>query len=443
MSIMLLSMITVMAQAPQGFSYQAVLRSPNGEIMANKDVNLRISLRAKAIDGNICYQETHEVTTSTGGVIAVVVGQGGSPSVDFATVPWSQGIFLQTEVKNNSGWIDMGTSQIMAVPFSLHAQTADFANSATYAEQALRANELSSNNPVTVNPSQNHAAGDPIFTVRNSAGKIVFAVYEDGVRAYVNAGTERSGFVVSDLAQPQDTFMNVSLEGITFNVRSDNSARPQRAGFRVGGMDGTRASKVYMSVEPSGTEILFDEAAAGARPQRAGFRVGGMDGTRAENDGFAYLSISPDSTRINLKESTYRPQRAGFRVGGMDGTRGESGDLLVVNADSTRIYIGKQNGSFAVSSRNDDGLRASGRDYLSITPNNANITFGGANVGQEAIGSFTVSGRDAQGAIKEFMKVEKDKATFNQVYSEGDVLVGGQRKGGRANSTTTNTSTTK
>ena len=400
---MLLSMITVMAQAPQGFSYQAVLRSPNGEIMANKDVNLRISLRAKAIDGNICYQETHEVTTSTGGVIAVVVGQGGSPSVDFATVPWSQGIFLQTEVKNNSGWIDMGTSQIMAVPFSLHAQTADFANSATYAEQALRANELSSNNPVTVNPSQNHAAGDPIFTVRNSAGKIVFAVYEDGVRAYVNAGTERSGFVVSDLAQPQDTFMNVSLEGITFNVRSDNSARPQRAGFRVGG----------------------------------------MDGTRAENDGFAYLSISPDSTRINLKESTYRPQRAGFRVGGMDGTRGESGDLLVVNADSTRIYIGKQNGSFAVSSRNDDGLRASGRDYLSITPNNANITFGGANVGQEAIGSFTVSGRDAQGAIKEFMKVEKDKATFNQVYSEGDVLVGGQRKGGRANSTTTNTSTTK
>ena len=52
----------------------------------------------------------------------------------------------------------------------------------------------------TLEIDQPAQADDPIFVVRNSAGQIVFAVYESGVRMYVDdlSKQTRGGFAVGD-----------------------------------------------------------------------------------------------------------------------------------------------------------------------------------------------------------------------------------------------------
>lgn len=151
MAIMLIGLMAAKAQ-PHGFSYQAMLRSPSGEVMANQDVTVRISLRSGALDGKVEYSEVHEAKTSSGGVIAIAVGTGTEPYSDFAEIPWEKGIFIQTEVKpeKSNDFVDMGTTQIMAVPYSLRSETAAFAQTAQTAQEALTATQLSSTNPVII-----------------------------------------------------------------------------------------------------------------------------------------------------------------------------------------------------------------------------------------------------------------------------------------------------
>ncbi len=62
--ILFLLTISVIAQAPQAFKYQAVVRDNTGEVMANKSVSFRISIHEGSATGTIVYQETDTTTTN-------------------------------------------------------------------------------------------------------------------------------------------------------------------------------------------------------------------------------------------------------------------------------------------------------------------------------------------------------------------------------------------
>ena len=111
------------AQAPQGIPYQAVARDNAGNLIKNQPISLRFSIHDGSTGGTVVYSETHSVTTDALGLFSVNIG-GGTSSSTLADVSWGSGAkFTQVEldVTGGSNFVDMGTTQMMSVPYALYA----------------------------------------------------------------------------------------------------------------------------------------------------------------------------------------------------------------------------------------------------------------------------------------------------------------------------------
>ncbi len=107
---------------PQGIPYQAMIRDNNGAALINNPVTVRFSLRQDAIDGTVEYQETHNLTTNAFGLINAHFGTGTATQGTFANINWSNTTkFIQVEANTGGGFVEMGTQQMMSVPFALKA----------------------------------------------------------------------------------------------------------------------------------------------------------------------------------------------------------------------------------------------------------------------------------------------------------------------------------
>lgn len=116
-----------MAQVSEGFSYQSVVRDASGNLLNNQLIGLRMTLLANSALGTADYVETHQVATNGYGVVSISVGTGTVVSGVFNNVDWRNNTyFLKTEldVSGGTNYVFMGISQILAVPYALHAQTA-------------------------------------------------------------------------------------------------------------------------------------------------------------------------------------------------------------------------------------------------------------------------------------------------------------------------------
>ena len=122
------------AQAPQGIPYQAIARNASGQAIANTAVKVRFSIRDSIATGAIKFQETHNPTTSALGLFSVNVGMGTVVSGPFSGINWGKNAkFLQVELNTTGGttYTDLGTTQMMSVPYALHANAIKMKTSAT------------------------------------------------------------------------------------------------------------------------------------------------------------------------------------------------------------------------------------------------------------------------------------------------------------------------
>jgi len=118
---------SVFAQAPQSFKYQAVARDATGEVIADQQVSFQISILLGSESGTVVYTETHVDSTNQFGLITLEIG-AGTTTDDFTAIDWSNDIyFIQIEMDASGGtsYILMGTSQLLSVPYALHAKTAE------------------------------------------------------------------------------------------------------------------------------------------------------------------------------------------------------------------------------------------------------------------------------------------------------------------------------
>ena len=112
------------AQAPQGIPYQAVARNSSGVILATQPISLRFTLRDSVATGVVAYQETFSLTTNAQGWFNVNVGQGTAVSGSFSGINWGTNAkFMQVEMDPTGGttYVDMGTQQMMSVPYAKYA----------------------------------------------------------------------------------------------------------------------------------------------------------------------------------------------------------------------------------------------------------------------------------------------------------------------------------
>jgi len=114
---------SVTAQAPQSFKYQAVARNDQGVAITNTTIGIQMSLISDNINGNVVYSETFSAESNGTGVFNVNIGQGNVVSGNFSDIDWgAKEYFLKAamDVTGGSNYIEMGTSQLLSVPYSLH-----------------------------------------------------------------------------------------------------------------------------------------------------------------------------------------------------------------------------------------------------------------------------------------------------------------------------------
>ena len=113
------------AQSPEKMSYQAVVRDAGNAIVSNQAVGMQLSI----LQGSTAvYVETQTPTTNANGLVSIEIGNGSVVSGTFATIDWSLGTyFIKTETDPTGPFTNYtitGTSQMLSVPYALHAKTA-------------------------------------------------------------------------------------------------------------------------------------------------------------------------------------------------------------------------------------------------------------------------------------------------------------------------------
>jgi hypothetical protein len=119
--------VTVTAQAPQSFCYQAVARDNLGNILANQSVSFRISILSGSVSGTATYSETHTgLSTNVFGLIELEIGKGTPVTGVFTAIDWgSNSYFVKIEMDPSGGsaYQELSTNQLLSVPYSLYAGT--------------------------------------------------------------------------------------------------------------------------------------------------------------------------------------------------------------------------------------------------------------------------------------------------------------------------------
>jgi uncharacterized protein (TIGR02145 family) len=368
-----------------GFNYQAVLRDAEGNIITNQNVGVQTSIISDNPNGNIVYVERFITSTNQFGLVNLVIGTGQVQQGVFGEIDWSQGIyFIRVEVDANGGnnYIELGTSQLLSVPFAQYAfqgnegmsayetwlslgntgTEEDFINSLTGppGDGAWddTNNTLSTTKKVGVGTSTPFAklgvkgdvpieSDEPLFEVVNANGDTVFAVYSTGVRVNVfddptgKATGKRGGFAVAGFDQSKGVtkeYLRVTPDSVRVYVDRDSAkATGKRGGFAVAGFDQSKGvAKEYLRVTPDSVRVYVEREISKASGKRGGFAVAGFDQSKGTTQ--EYMRVTPDSVRVyigNMAKATGK--RGGFAVAGFDQSKGIDSSYLFVGADTTEI----------------------------------------------------------------------------------------------------------
>jgi hypothetical protein len=149
----------ILAQSPEAFKYQAVARDASGNVLANTTVSFRISILRGSATGSVVYTELHTYTTNAFGLVDLEIGKGTNPKGTFSIISWANDthyVKVEMDPAGGTAYQDMGVSQLLSVPYALHAGTAGkVATEGNIAIESKGGNVivLAGTNKITIDPS--------------------------------------------------------------------------------------------------------------------------------------------------------------------------------------------------------------------------------------------------------------------------------------------------
>jgi len=120
--------LNVFAQAPEKMSYQAIIRKQNNTLVTNTNISLKVIVHQSSVTGTNVYEETHNVKTNANGLVSLEIGTGAINNGTFSSIAWEKGpYFIETQVDVTGGtnYGIIGVTQLLSVPYALHAKTAE------------------------------------------------------------------------------------------------------------------------------------------------------------------------------------------------------------------------------------------------------------------------------------------------------------------------------
>lgn len=253
--------ITAEGQIPQGLNYQAVVRDAMGNLVINKEMQVKIAILSDTAGfytsgtGTYVWEELHSVKTNAFGMLTLVIGspqatkvQGSAAS--FSAIPWTTAqLFVGTKV-SYPGWRQLGSAKLWSVPYAMVAEKANGVNAGA---------KLS----VT---STNDLGTDALFEVKRQDGQPVFAVYPDAVNIWVpQSGSKgpKGGFSVGGYGTTKGEtydFFRVTPDSVRIYIDPTPDAKGAKGGFAVGGYGASKGiDDMYFNLTGT-TEVSTVEA---------------------------------------------------------------------------------------------------------------------------------------------------------------------------------------
>lgn len=121
--------VALSAQTPQSFRYQAVARDNSGNVLDNQKVSFQISVLTGTVSGATAYSETHTgLITNAFGLVELEIGKGTPVTGNFSAINWGGNTYfvkVEMDPAGGSSWQTLSTSQLLSVPYALHAKTVE------------------------------------------------------------------------------------------------------------------------------------------------------------------------------------------------------------------------------------------------------------------------------------------------------------------------------
>ena len=359
----LIATTAIFAQAPQGFNYQATVRNSTGALIVNQTVLVKFNILLNSTTGTLVYSENQTATTDDLGHINLVVGQGTATTGTFSTINWGTGnYYLGIELDSGSGYIAMGTTQLLSVPYALYSQN----SSTPTIQQVLDAGNIA-NKTVTVTE-------DASLRINTTGGSNA-NLYYYGIRSQID-GTNGNNRGIN-------TSSNGVSQGINTGLSSYASNAATNISIYARAYDATTGSNYGIYGLANGTTGVNNRGVQGV-----------ADGINSLGRNTGTLGYATNSTQLNngLFGSAYGNTANNVGVwgvgdGAIDGkdNRGVMGYSTTTSPTGLNYGItgwagGSEVFNIAVGAYSDIGPSTSGTNY-GVSARASSVTTTGTNYG--------------------------------------------------------------
>jgi hypothetical protein len=180
----------IYAQAPEGFSYNAIVRNASGNAIVDQAVSFRFGIVKGRTSGAVVYGEKHNLLTDSFGSVSLVIGNGTDKTGDFATIDWGADSYylkIELDITGSTFYTDMGTTQLLSVPYALYSKTASNGFSGNYNDLTNKPSTDGSETKIIVGNSLKIEGAGTIANpyILNARAHYIGEVYGGGVVFYV------------------------------------------------------------------------------------------------------------------------------------------------------------------------------------------------------------------------------------------------------------------
>ena len=121
--LLVIAIIPSFAQTQtQCINYQAVVRDSANRLIINKMIVVQISL-TDSFGVTVYYQEEHQTTTNSQGLVTLKIGCGSTTKGDFFSVPWNNAkMYAEYDIDKDGVYDLLSVETIAVVPYALYAE---------------------------------------------------------------------------------------------------------------------------------------------------------------------------------------------------------------------------------------------------------------------------------------------------------------------------------
>jgi hypothetical protein len=403
LTFLLFAGFSSLVQAQTGINYQGLARRASGAPVAEQNIKIKLSIRDASVSGTVVYTETRSTATNKFGLFNLVIGSTGAASQNgtLAGVNWASGAkFLQVELDPDGGnnFVDMGTTQLQAVPYAL------FASAATPGGTA--AGDLSGTYP---NPAVAKLQGKAVSATAPTANQIL--KYNGTAWAPANEGGLSLGAVASSAT--------ANAASITNGVLSLAPADATNAGIVTTGTQNFAGAKTFTN------DLVVNSVkiglGVGNNDQNTAIGNGALGtGTGTRNTAVGYGSLRNYSgTSFDNNTSVGYWNFPSLTTGQQNTSIGAEA-MLALQTGNANTAIGAQT-LLNTTGNNNTAIGYRAGETLVAGNNNTLLGFG-ANLGSPNLNNATAIGASA--TVTTDNTIQLGNSAINDVKTTGKLTTG-------------------